>query len=199
MRRDLLALGIFFLFLGVVFISGSRVAIKQKPLETWIDVDKATATDEQTTRLSVQGNLTSEDEFRVYFELTPPPSSGFFSMDTTVLVNLTDPNGYMEPYYIPVEHDESGMLQLMASFPEGVANYNGTYKASAEAILGIFFRSLSLQRIELEEREGQYPYGILLPVGTVILFGGVGISILGAKISKRKTIRYKRPSRKRKR
>lgn len=198
MRRDLLALSIFLLFLGVVFISGSRVVVKPEPLEKWVVVEEARATAEQTSSLFVQGSLDPGDRFRVIFELAPP-SPGFLSLDTTVLVNLTHPNGYTEPYYIPIERDESGMPQLMASFPEGVANYTGTYKASAEAILGIFFNSLSLQKMELEEREVQLPYGILLPVGIVILFGGVGISILGAKISMRKRTRYKRPLRKRKR
>ena len=196
MRRDLLALGMFLLLLGVVFMSGSRVVVKPEPLERWVVVEDATA-EQPTPSLFVQGRLTYGDRFRVYFELAPP-SPGPFSSDATVLVNLTDPNGYMEPYSIPIDRDEAG-LRPMAPFPRGVANYTGTYKASAEAIWGISLNYLGLQKIELEEKELQYPYGILLPVGIAILLGGVGILLLGAKISRRKRIRYKRLSHKHKR
>lgn len=197
MRRDLLALGILLLFLGVVFISGSRVVVKPEPLEKWVVVEDTSA-EQPTSSLFVQGRLTRGDRFRVYFELAPP-SPGPFSMDATVLVNLTDPNGYVEPYYIPIERDEGGTLRLMAPFPGGVANYTGTYKVSAEAILGVFFNYLDLQKIEIEEKEPQYPYGVLFPVGIAVLLGGVGISLLGTKISRRKRIRYKRPLHKHKR
>jgi len=195
MRRDLLALGLFLLFLGVVFISASRVTVKLEPLEKWVVVEDVRV-EEPASSLVVEGHLAREDRYRVYFVLAPP-SPGPFSLDTTVLVNLTDPNGYMESYYIPIEREDL-MLFLKAPFPEGVANYTGTYKVRAEAILGVFFNYLSLQKIELVEREPQYPYGTLLPVGIAILLGGVGISILGAKISKRRRIRYRRPLHKRK-
>lgn len=192
MRRDLLALGIFLLFLGLVFISGSRVVVKPEPFEKWVAVEDTTV-EEPASILFVQGSLTHGDKYRVYFELAPPPP-GPFSADTIAQVNLTDPNGYMESYLIPIERDEMGLLRVTESFPGGVANYNGTYKVSAEVpkIFGVTFKSLSIQKIELVEKEPQYPYGFLLPVGIAILLGGVAISLLGAKISRRKRIRYKR-------
>lgn len=198
MRKDLLALGILLLFLGVVFISGSRGVVKPDPLEKWVVVEDVTP-EEPASSLFVQGILTMNDTYRVYFELAPFPS-GPFSIDTFAQVNVTDPNGYMESYSIPIERDEMGLLQATESLPGGVANYTGTYEVSAEVpeIFGVNFRSLGIQKIELEERELEYPYGILLPVGSVILLGGVAISILGAKVSRRKRIRYKRPLHKRK-
>jgi len=177
-------------------MSGSRVVVKPEPFERWVVVEDVTV-EEPASSLFLQGSLTHGDKYRVYFELAPP-STGPFSMDTTVAVNLTDPNGYMEPYYIPIEREDL-TLQLAAPFPEGVANYTGSYNVSAKAMLEIFLNYLSLQKIELVEREPQYPYSILLPVGIAILVGGVAISLLGAKISRRKRIRYKRPLDKRKR
>lgn len=189
MRKDLLALGIFLSFLGLGFMAASQMVVKPEPVEKgWMLLKEVTL--EQPSRLlSVQGPLNSGDRYRAYFTLAPV--SGPISMDASVIVNITDPSGYTNSHDIPIGR-QGGVLAIERPFPEGVANSSGTYKVDAEAIWGMSLTYLALQKMEIEEREPYYPYGAFLPVGGVIFLGGVGISFLGAKISKHKRRLHKR-------
>jgi hypothetical protein len=185
MRKDLLALGIFLCFVGLGFMAASQIVIKPEPREAgWIPVKEITS-EQPSYLLSVQGPLNQRDKFRVYFGLGPAP--GLISMDASVEVNFTDPNGYTALYDIPVGRgSQGGPLAVKSAFPEGVVNYTGTYKVDAEAIWGISLTYLALQKMKLEEKEPQYPYSTFFPVGIATFLAGGGISFLGVKISKQK-------------
>ena len=194
MRKDLLALGTFLVFFGLVFVAFSRVAIKPEPLPRWVVVGKAEIT-QPSENLFVQGNLKSGDTFRVNFHLAPV--GGQWLPDIVILINITDPNGHTKPYQIPIK-SELGGLQPTGPLPGGVANHTGAYKVKALAIFGVLFNYLALEKIEIEEKESQYPYTNLFPVGVAILLVGFGILFLGVKLSKRKRTLYKRRLLKRK-
>ena len=194
MRKDLLALGTFLLLLGLYFVAHSRVAIKPEATKKWVVVEDTTA-QPPSENLFVQGNLISGDEFRVTFHLVP--SGGQFLPDIVILINITNPNEDTKSYQIPIESGEGG-LQPMEGLPRGIANHTGTYKVKALTIFGVLFNYLALEKIEIEEKESQYPYTNLFPVGVAILLVGFGILFLGVKLSKRKRTLYKRRLLKRK-
>jgi len=189
MRKKVFALGVCVLFLGVVLTSSSGMLIKPEPQGVWALVKDVTApAAERVEHLFVEGNLTTGDKFRVIFSLAPPPS-GRISLDTEVLINLTDPIGHTDYYEIPIERAD-GSLGTEAPLPEGVANYTGTYKVNAETIWGIYLIRLALRKWELQESESYYPYRNFFLPGLIVLLGGVSTSLLGVKTSgKRKRFR----------
>ena len=174
MRKDLLALGLILLFVGMASMSISQVTVTPEPIQSWVTVAESTS-QEPSNNMTVQGTLTQGDRFRVYFLYGP--YSGAINIDAGVLINLTDPTGYTKSFYSLVE---SG-----PSYPEYTANSTGTYRANALAIL-ISITSLTFEKMEIEEKGSQHPYSIYLPVGGVIFAGGSGILLLGRKISKRR-------------
>lgn len=183
MRKDLLALGLIVSFVGLVSIAVSQVPVVPNPSQNWVTVPGAEVqAPESSYNMSVQGILTQGDRFRVYFQLGLPPA--IFSMDATVLVNLTYPNGSTKLYDIPIG-SSGGTVGIMAPFPEGTVNETGTYKANAEAYF-ITIIYLAFQKVEVGETEPQYPYSTFLLVGGGAFAGGIGIIVLGAKIPKRK-------------
>lgn len=192
MRKGLLALGIFLCFVGLIFMAASQIIVKPEPLQNWTDVDTVSV-EQPSMLLSVQGPLKQGDKFKVFFRLAPF-SGQMISVDASVIINFTDPSGYTTVYDIPIGLVR-GMLVLKAPPPEDVANYTGTYKADAEGIWGMSLVYLALQKMTLEEREPQYPYGTFLPIGGAIFLAGGGIFLLGAKISKRKKRLHKHKSR----
>ncbi|MFQ5999577.1 MAG: hypothetical protein ACE5J6_02240 [Candidatus Bathyarchaeia archaeon] len=151
--------------------------------------------------LSVQGDLEEGDGFRVYFTLEPLPQPRI-SKDASVLINVTDPEGSVfgyatqEKYDIPLEL-QGVKVVTMKPFPKDVANHTGTYKIDAWAIWGVRLLYLALEKMELQEREPQYPYSNLFPIGVTVALGGIGISVFGVKSSKRKKVRLRRRSFKR--
>ena len=173
----------------MIFIAVSRVSVKPEPSKRWTVVNSSRA---ETTnmKLFVQGNLTQGDRFKVDFRLAPL-SSSVLSEAATVVINLTDPNGHLKTYGIPVVLSQEGQLGLMEPFPEGVANYTGTYRIDAWGIF-VSVRYLALRRMVLEERELQYPYGNLFFVGCAIFLGGIGASYLGGKASRHRRTSLKR-------
>jgi len=187
MRKDILALGMFVMFLGLVFLCVSRIAIEQQ----WMMIPGARAEPtDPVERLSIQGDLKEGERFKVTFTLrnfTP------YSLELGVVVNVTDPNGYSKLYEIPLSSSGTGTPLLVEPFPEDIANYTGTYKVSAEGY-DVTLRSLVLQR----KGEPLYPYSFIFPVGIAIFLGGGGISLLAVKmraraqLSKRKGLRNKR-------
>lgn len=187
-RKNLLALGLVLIFMGLVFIAVSRIVVKPEPLQKWVVVEEVEA-GQSADNLFLNGHLTQGDRFRVYFSLGPV-SGGRLSVDATVLINLTDPIGHVKLYEIPIMYAQ-GKLTTRDRFPEVVANYTGAHKVNARGIWGVSLTYLALQKMEIEEKEPQYPYIIFLPVGFAVLLGGVGTSILGVKTSKRKRTRYK--------
>lgn len=196
MRKDLLAIGIFLIFLGLISVASSRVAIKPEPTQDWVVVEK-TEVLQPTEKLSVQGDLTSGDRFRANFGLSRSTGPGIVPEVSMILVNLTDPNGEIESSQIPLDL-QGGAVTPMAPFPKGIANYTGTYKVDARTIGVVLLNEVALEKMEIEEKELQYPYANLLPIGIAIFIGGFGISLLGVKLSKRKRMLYKRRSHRRK-
>jgi len=193
MRKGLLALGIFLSFVGLGFIAASKLVVKPEPVETdWIDIDKVSSQEPRYV-LSVNGSLNQGDKFRVYFQLYPV--YGTLSVDASVEVNLTDPNGNSTLYDVPIGRSQGGVLGLLGPFPEGVANYTGTHRVDAEGIWGVSLIYLALQKMPIEEREPQYPYSTFFPVGIGIFLAGGGISLLGAKTSKHKRRLHKHKTR----
>lgn len=189
MRKNLFVLGVSFLFLGMIFIAVSRVAVKPEPLKKWAKVGEAHGEETPTLNLFAQGDLTRGDRFRVYFNIALL-SSSVISVDASVVINLTDPNGHTETYDIPVT-SQGGKAALMEPLPEDVANYTGTYKVDAWGLF-VSLRYVALQRMELKEREPQYPYGNLFFVGCAVFLGGIGASYLGVKASRHKRTSLKR-------
>jgi len=192
MRRDLLASGLILSFVGLAFMGISQMSIKHEPLQNWVTVAEAGPLQQPSYNMSVQGTLSSSDRFKVYFQLGPY-SGGPIVEGAGVLVNLTDPSGYTESYDISVGLSSGGTLGIMEPFPEYIANSTGTYRANAEA----FFVSivyLAFQKMELTEIEPQYPNRGFFPVGVAIFAGGVGVVLLGAKISKRRRRFHKHKS-----
>lgn len=185
MRRNLLALGVLLVFLGLFFLSVSRTVMK--PELSWAIVENTRA-NKSTEKLSLQGYLTKGDRFQVTFGIDQNSSSPFF-LEPGVYVNVTDPNGYSSFYNIDLTTDEYGYVLRLDPWPEDVANYTGSYTVAAEAF-DILLKSLVLHR-QVKTEPG-YPYSFLFPVGIGILLGGGGISLFGVKISKPKRIRYKR-------
>jgi len=185
MRKDILALGMFAMVLGVVFLSASRTAVK--PGLKW-DVVVNTRPPESTVRLFLQGNLTEGDRFQVNFAIDQNSSSPFF-MEPEVEVNVTDPNGGSKLYSIRLTSVDSRVARL-DPFPEDVANYTGTYEVTAEAY-EILLKNLVLTKLGFVKTDPDYPYSFLFPVGIAILLGWSGISLLAVKISKSKRVRYK--------
>jgi hypothetical protein len=183
MRKDILALGMSVMFLGLVFLSASRTAIKPEP--KW-DVVVNTRANESTERLFLQGNLTEGDKFQVNFALDQNSAQQFL-LEPEVQVNVTDPNGHSKLYSIRLRGMD-GYIARLDPFPQDVANYTGTYNVTAEAF-EILLRNLVLSKLGFVKTDPDYPYSFLFPVGIAILLGGSGISLLALKISKRKRVR----------
>lgn len=189
MKKNLFALGVSLLFLGVIFIAFSNVVVQLEPLKKWTAIDEVDGEQETLVKLSAQGDLTEGDRFRVYFSLYPPTGS-WYSVDQGVYINFTDPNGHTETYDVAVT-SEGGYHALMTPFPEGVANYTGTYRADA---LGLFvsLRYLALQRMDITEREPQYPHSNFFFVGCAVFSGGIGTLYLGSKALRHRRVSLKR-------
>jgi len=192
MRKGIMALGVSILFLGVVLLGFSRMAIQLVP--EFPIVAEVRAPDQTTTSLSLQGNLTSGDKFLIRFDPVPAPSHGQISWDTEVLINLTDPSGNTISYNIPLEILQ-GAWNPVERLPEGVANETGTYTVKAQSIFWVYLRSLTLKKVV--ERPPEYPYSNWFPAGIAIVVGGTGASIWGTKSSKPKKHRIKKSSRRR--
>jgi len=185
MRKDILALGMFAMLLGVVFLSASRTAVMPGP--KW-DVVVNTRPNESTEKLFLQGNLTEGDRFQVNFALDQNSAQPYL-LEPEVQINVTDPNGHSEFYRIRLT-DMDGRFARLDPFPESIANYTGTYNVTAEAF-EILLKNLVLTKLGFVKTDPDYPYSFLFPVGIAILLGGSGISLLAVKISKRKRVRYK--------
>ncbi len=196
MRRDLLACGIFVLFLGLVFQACSRVVVQPEPIGSWSVVDDYDA-DPPDYRLHVEGFLRSGETFKVYFSLMPPPVQ-LLPEDIGLHINVTDPQNDVTMYPIRVKFLQ-GKMVTMDPAPVATANYTGIHKIDAFSLWGINMAYLSLERRELLEQEPQYPYEVLYPASIAVLFGGVVVSLLGFKSSGKKRSRYKRRSSKRRR
>ena len=193
MRKDLLALGISILFLGLVSVVYSRVVIKPQPKQNWVLVEETWA-QPLNMSLFVQGDLEEEDRFRVYFRITP---AGVFKIpDVVIRVNITDPNENTKSYYVNVPFQQGAPNP---EFSEYAANFTGTYRVTTQTILPtVQFSYLALQKLEIEEGDPQYPNSDFLPVGVVVLLGGFGILLLGVRLAKPKRTLYKRRLLKRK-
>jgi len=196
MRKGFVALGIFLLFLGLILIASSRTVIEPDPILRWATVQDIDA-NPSAELLSVQGDLKSGDSFRVYFTLAPL-SQQMLSQDAAVLINVTDPEGSVKEYDIPLAL-QGVQVVTKAQFPEGVTNRSGTYKIDAWAIWGPRLLYLTLEKKEFEESEPQYPYNNFFPVGAAVALGGIGTSVFGVKSSERKRVPLKRRSSKRRR
>ena len=196
MRKSVLVSGLFLVLFGLVFMVASTIAVQPEPfIETQV-LDKTTA-NPPADSLSVQGNLSNGDRFRIGFTIDTSP--GQIHVDAAVILTVTNPEGYNLTDEIPIGFSPGGKPISMAPFPEGIANKTGTYKVSAQGIWFVYLRSLVLEKAILKEGEAEYPYRILFPIGIATITGGVGTSLLGAKSSKPRKIRSKRRSLKRKR
>jgi len=185
MRKDLLALGLIFCFVGLVFLSFSQMVVMPAPIKSWVTV--AESNSEPTYNMSVQGSFINGSIFRVRFGLGP--YSGPVPTDVFVQVNVTDPVGYTESVDVRVGRTSGGAVGIMDPFPVGTAFYTGIYRADAQA----FFVSiiyLALEKEEITAVPPEYPYSGFLPVGGAVFAGGSGTLLLGARVSKpRKRLR----------
>jgi len=189
MRKIFLFLGIFLLFIGVLVISLSRVVIFPGASPYWVAVEEVKA--QPSRQLELGGNLTQGDKFRIYFLLAPV--TGQISLDSTVEINVTDPQGTIKWYEIPIEREDDHLVP-MSELPRGNATYTGTYQVSVIAF-GVQLTRLALQKMEYKEQEPQYPYSGLVPVGVVAFSGGVAVVLLGNRIPRRKrTLNKKYPA-----
>jgi hypothetical protein len=195
MRKSLGILGVLILLIGLILVSVSSLAVSQDPDQVWITISEVKGIQD---RMSVEGNLAQNDTFMVYFAIQQP--SGIIPDVAEVIINVTDPQSsvVIKNHEVPISVDQaSGAPVLEGEFPGGIANITGTYKVDAWAIGYITLKSLSLRKLEIHEREPQYPYTNFLPVGAVVFVGGVGISLLGVKSSRNKKIYPKTRNRKR--
>jgi len=190
-RRNILVSGIFLMFLGLVFIVASGIVIQPEPLRETEVLDETTP-DQPAYSLSVQGDLSIGDRFRVGFTIKVPPE--MLPADAAVIVNVTDPDGYNSTYDMPITLSELGKPIPLAPFPEGTANKTGLYKVCAQGIWGVQLTYLCLEKMTLTEREPERPYTILFPIGIAIIMVGVGTSFLSARSSKPRRIRSKKSS-----
>jgi hypothetical protein len=175
MRKEIVIIGAFLMFLGLIFMSISR-SIAESDIR-WVLVDSESASGIGTNRLSVEGNLTYGDFFLVNFTIRPP--SEVIPDVAGVNVTITDPNNNKTSYDIEIGPGP----QFLDPFPMGLINVTGHY--AVEAIS----RFVNLTRLDLRKQEfseKRYPYGSLLIVGSVIFGGGAGMSIIGLKASKHK-------------
>lgn len=194
MKRDILILGVFFLFLGLTLMSVSRTSVEVEPLERWQTVEE-TEVNPPKESLSVQGDLTNGDRFRVYFTIQMEEEElarkfgGVFPSEVGVIeMNLTDPYGSSVRLPDTLIGIQRGMAYPV-ELPEGVANVTGTYTVDAKSFPPdwIKLESLRLER-EIERKE---PFGFLLPVGVVVSVSGIALSIFGVKSSKRRGRKFK--------
>ncbi|MEM2105384.1 MAG: hypothetical protein QXV21_02795 [Candidatus Bathyarchaeia archaeon] len=175
MRKGILAIGIFLMFLGLIFTSISR-SISEVDVN-WVLVATSSAAGMGADRLSVQGNLTQGDYFFVNFTIRPPTET--IPDVAGIEITITDPNNNKTNYEIEIGPGP----RFLNPFPEGPVNVTGQYNVEAVA------RLINLTRLDLRKREvgeKKYPYEYLLPIGGVILGVGVVTSIIGLKTSKRK-------------
>lgn len=179
MRKDIVAVGIILCFVGLIFVSSSQVVVRSPRQEGWVNV-AGSGRQKPTNEMSLQGNLTQGDTFRVYFTKWQDP--GPIREEAGVMINLTDKNGYLIYSFYNL---------ITEPFPRLTANYTGVYKVNAQSFF-VGMTSLALQKREITEPESQYPYRSFLPVGAVILAGGSGSLLLGAKLSKRRRRIHKR-------
>jgi len=186
MKKKIVAAGIILLFLGLVLLSLSGVAINQTA-QTWTNV-KEIKPEKPTRILSVEGNLTQGDKYRVYFLLSPMPDS--FPIDAGVVVNVTDQQENLLTYHDIDIVREGQHLVPQQPLPRGIANYTGTYKVHAEGVFGVLLSRLSLQRLA-SQIETQYPYSAYTPVGIIVLSGGIGASLVGIRSTKRRKRKIK--------
>lgn len=192
MRRNVLVSGIFITLLGLAFMAASGIAVQPEPPRETEVLDETTP-DQPAYSLSVQGDLSNGDRFRVGFTVEGPP--GALHIDAAVIVNVADPDGNNSTYEIPITLKGEQPIPT-TPFPESTANKTGLYKVVAQGIWGVLLRSLVLEKMILKEPE--YPYGILFPMGIAIMMVGIGVSFLGAKSSKPRRVLSKKRSLKRK-
>jgi len=190
MRKNLLAFGILLLFLGLIFMSYSSMPVKPEPQKKWDTVNK-NEIQEPTIDMFVEGNLTAGDTFKVTFSLGPSYSSSYMMEGASVLINITEPNGYPKQIADVAIELVNGRPAIAAPFPVSLANVTGTYNATARAIWGVTLIRIAIEKMKIEERDLEYPNGAFLPVGSATLLVGAGASFFGAKVSKRKKIRRK--------
>jgi hypothetical protein len=173
MRKGMLVIGIFSLFLGLILISTSRMIVESNK---WSLVDYATAPGMGVRKLSVQGNLKAGDVFLVNFTIRPP--QGPIPDVAGVNITITDPNNNKTIYDVEIGPGP----QFLNPFPTGVVNVTGPYKVDADA------RIVNLTRLDLRINlvEKTYPFFSLSIVGGAIFGSGVVVSIVALKTSKRK-------------
>lgn len=177
MKRGMLALGIFLLLVGVVFLGGSRIVIQPELGEKWVGVEETRSGPTQS--LSIEGNLTQNDTFVVRFDFrftsTPVQPMG------RVQINVTDPVGDTFSYDVVVE--ARGGKPVIPEFPEGIANLTGRYgvHACASVEKNVQLSSLGLWKMEIKNTSPQYPYGFLFPLGIIVSICGVVVCFFGAR------------------
>lgn len=179
MRKGILIIGIFFLFLGLILIGISQGIVESNI--KWLLVDYKTASGMGSAKLSVQGNLTEGDIFLVNFTIRPP--QGPYPDVTGVDITITDPDNNKAVYGVEIGTEPStGEPIFVNPFPTGTVNVTGLYKVDADA------RIVNLTRLDLRRQlnEKIYPYSSLFIVGGAIFGGGAIISIVGLKTSKPK-------------
>ena len=185
MRKVLLALGVFAMLFGLVLHAVSQMSVQEQlPYETWLNVNDTEA-NPPVGNLSVEGNLTSGDKFRLWFSLQPSQSQ-VFPNSLGIKMNLTNPNGNTASYIVHVDIDEEGKIRTLDPYPEDIANYTGTYRVDGQSLGVVLIRLLVIQKSLFVEPELKYPYEALLPVGIVVFLVGVGLILWGAMSSKRK-------------
>jgi len=162
------------------------MAVSQTRLESierWQPV-KETDANPPREELSVQGELTRGDEFRVYFtiQMEQFPRGPTPSEIGVIVMNLTKPSGNI----VHLPDTLIGMYQgypYPLELPKGIVNATGTYQVDAKSIGWLSLTSLRLERFGIEGKE---PFSFLLPFSAPVSIMGMALSIFGAKSSKRK-------------
>jgi len=178
LRLGVLAIGIILLIAGLSFISVART-----PTTITEKYPQIIKTGERDSTEITDIPINKGDKFIVTYS-----GGGQYISQEDIIVSVYDPFGN-ETHLSYMTERENGII----------ANYTGLYKVQLGAP-GIIDPSrpliLTVQKI-IEHTDVEYPNSNLLPLGYSMIFIGAGVTVLGAKISKRKTARSKSKKHKR--
>jgi hypothetical protein len=202
MRRNVLALGIFLMFLAFVLQASSQFSVEIDPArDTWTTVNSNEA-NPPVLELSVAANLSKDDEFRIFFSLQRTPEN-YLPDGFGIKMNLTDPNGDVLFFEREAEIDETGKIvitHLGETYPSAVANLTGTYRVDAQSRGGIILiRLLTIEKSVIIPANVDYPWAILSPASVVVFLAGACLLVFGALSSKGRKPRKNRLSKAKKR
>ena len=194
MRLNILATGVFLMFLALLLQASSQISIEVEPSRgIWTNVNSNEANPPEES-LSVEANLTNGDEMRMFYSLQKS-SSNYYPNGFGIKMNLTAPGGNVTSFIRHVEIDEEGKIVVLdfPAYPTVTANHTGAYRVDGQSLGGVvLIRLLTIQKYELTEPKIEYPYLIFTPASIVVFLIGVALLFWGALSSKGKKTRRSR-------